>query len=84
MIDQASTRPGLSACRITPLFERAVIKAVADDLRTVIRLLGSDHAPVRGVALVEHLLTYACSPLYGNEVNLLREELHRVARLLTG
>ena len=84
MIDQASTRPGLSACRITPLFERAVIKAVADDLRAVIRLLGSDHAPVRGVALVEHLLTDACSPLYGNEVNLLREELHRVARLLTG
>ena len=30
---------------------RAVIRAVADDLRAVVRLLDSDHAPVRGVAL---------------------------------
>ena len=84
MIDQSSPRRGLSACRITPLFERAVIRAVADDLRAVVRLLGSGDAPVRGVALVEHLLTDVFSPLYGNEVEPLREELRRVGHKLTG
>ena len=83
VIDQASTRRGLQACRIVPLFDRTVIRTVADDLRAVIRLLGSDHAPVRGIALVEHLLTDAFSPLYGTQVEPLREELHRIGHLLT-
>ena len=83
MIEQASTRRGFQACRICPLFDRAVIRAVADDLRAVIRLLGSDHAPVRGVAVVEHLLTDAFSPLYGNQAEPLRQELHRIGHLLT-
>jgi hypothetical protein len=83
MIEPASTRRGLQACRICPLFDRAVVRAAADDLRAVIRLLGSDHAPVRGVAVAEHLLTDACSPLYGNQAEPLREELHQVAHLLT-
>ena len=83
MIDQSSTRPGLSACRICPLFDRAVIRAVADDLRAVIQLLGPDHTPVRGVAAAEHLLTDIFSPLYGNQVEPLRQELHRVSHLLT-
>jgi hypothetical protein len=83
IIDQASTRRGLSACRIQPLFDRGVITAVADDLRTVIRLLGSDHPQVRGVALVEHLLTNAFSPLYGSQVEPLRQELHHVRHRLT-
>ena len=83
MIDQASPRRGLPACRICPLFDPAVIRAVADDLRAVTRLLDSDHAPVRGVALVEHLLTDAFSPLYGNQAQPLRQELHRIGHLLT-
>ena len=83
IIDQASPCRGLLACRICPLFERAVIRAVAEDLRAVIRLLGSEQAPVRGVALVEHLLTDAFSPLYGNQVEPLRDELHRIGHLLT-
>ncbi len=82
MIDQASTRRGLTACRIRPLFHPAVIRAVADDLDAVIRLLGSDRAPVRGVAHVEHLLTDAFSPLYRNQVEPLREELHRIGHQL--
>lgn len=84
MIDQASTRRGLSACKIRPLFDRAVIRAVADDLRAVIRLLRSEQAPARGVALVEHLLTDGFSPLYGNQVESLREELHRIGHQLIG
>ena len=83
MIDQASPRRGLPACRICPLFDRAVISAVAEDLGTVIRLLESDQAAVRGVALVEHLLTDAFSPLYGNQAEPLRQELHRIGHLLT-
>ena len=83
MIDQASTRHALQACRICPLFDRAVIRTVADELRAIIRLLDSDHAPVRGVALVEHLLTDAFSPLYGNQAEPLRQELHRIGHQLT-
>ena len=83
MIDQASDRRGLQACRIRPLFDRAVIRAVADDLRAMIRLLDSDHAPVRGIALVEHLLTDPFSPLYGNRTESLRQELHCISHLLT-
>ena len=83
IIDQASPCRGLRACRICPLFERAVVRAVADDLRAIIRLLGSEQAPVRGVALVEHLLTDAFSPLYGNQAEPLREELHRIGHQFT-
>ena len=42
MIDQASTRRGLPACRICPLFDRTVIRTVADDLRAVIQLGSGD------------------------------------------
>jgi hypothetical protein len=40
-------------------------------------LLSSDNPPVHGVALVEHLFTDDRSPLYGNQAELLRDELHR-------
>jgi hypothetical protein len=80
MIDEASPRHGLLACRICPMFDRAVIRAVADDLCAVIRLLHSDQAPVRSVALVEHLLASAFSPLYGNQAEPLRHELRRIRR----
>jgi hypothetical protein len=83
MIDQASTRRGLLACGICPLFDRAVVRAVADDLRAIVQLLDCEHTPVRGVALVEHLLTDAFSPLYGNQAEPLRQELHRIGHLLT-
>jgi hypothetical protein len=83
MIEQASTRRRPPACRIVPLFDRAVIAAVADDLRTVSGLLCAGSAPARGVALIERLLTDARSPLYGNDADALREELHHISPHLT-
>jgi hypothetical protein len=83
MIDEASNVRRLQACRISPVFDRAVIRAVAHDLGAVIRLLGCDQAPVCGVVLVEHLLTDAFSPLYGNEADPMRQDLHRIGHLLT-
>jgi hypothetical protein len=59
-----------------PLAERRVIRAVGPELCEVASLLRSDPA-VRGVALVEWLLTSPASPLYGHEVESLRQELRR-------
>jgi hypothetical protein len=56
MLDQASNRRKLAACRVRPLFDLAVVATVADDLRAVIRLLRANHTPARGVALAERLV----------------------------
>jgi hypothetical protein len=59
-----------------PLAERRVIRAVGPQLCEVASLLRSGPA-VRGVALVEWLLTSPASPLYGSDVEALRQELRR-------
>jgi hypothetical protein len=61
---------------VQPLADRRVIRAVAPEMRDVASLLRSGPA-VRGVALVEWLLTSPASPLYGREVEPLRQELSR-------
>jgi hypothetical protein len=84
IIEQASACRRLPACRIVPLFDRAVITAVADDLWTVSALLRACRAPARGIALTERLLIDARSPLYGNDAEMLRDELHRISLHLNG
>jgi hypothetical protein len=84
MIDEASHRRVGPACRVRPLFDAGVVVAVAPDIRAVIVLLHAEEAPARGVAFVERLVTDARSPLYGNQVETLREELHRVRIYLIG
>jgi hypothetical protein len=56
--------------------------AVAHELREIAVLLRSNSAPLRGVALVEWLLTSGHSPLYGPLVEPLRQELGRARYLL--
>ena len=64
-----------------PLTDPRVIREAATELRQVAALLRAGPA-VRGVALVEWLLTSAATPLYGSEVEPLRQELWRAVYLL--
>jgi hypothetical protein len=65
-----------------PIFHIPVIRRVAPELRQVASLLRGGRPCVRGVAAVERLLTSGDSPLYGVEVESLRQELGRVRYLL--
>lgn len=79
---RAAARSGSRSELIQPLADRRVIRAVAPELRDVAFLLRGDPA-VRGVALVEWLLTSPATPLYGSEVEPLRAELRRARYLMT-
>jgi hypothetical protein len=67
---------------VRPIFYVRVIRRVAPELCQVASLLRGDAPCVRGVAAVEWLLTSPASPLYGVDVEPLREELGRVRYLL--
>ena len=69
--------------RVTPLpFEPRVLMLAAGELRDVIGLLRTEGVSARGVARAERLVERAVSPLYGQDVGALREELRRVRDLL--
>ena len=69
--------------RVTPLpFEPRVVRLVAGELRDVIGLLRAEGVSARAVARAERLVERAVSPLYGQDVGALREELRRVRDLL--
>ena len=68
---------------VVPLFDARVVAGVTDDLRAIIVLLCADQPAARAVALAERLITRACSPLYGREVEPLRVELRRLAAMLS-
>jgi hypothetical protein len=68
---------------VPPILHRRVVADVVQDLECIATLLRSQTALARGVALVEWLLTEGLSPLYGDDVAALREELRRVQFLLT-
>jgi hypothetical protein len=84
IVRDGASRNRRSSCRIPPLFDPAVVTAVAEDLRIISRLLLEHAGNVRGIALTELLVTRATSPLYGRDVVQLREELRRVKALLAG
>jgi hypothetical protein len=77
----ADRRPPLHPAA-RPIFHIGVIRRVAPELRQVASLLRGVRPCVRGVAAVEWLLTSGDSPLYGVEVESLRQELGRVRYLL--
>lgn len=82
LIRQSASRSRLQM-RVTPLrFEPIVVTMVADELRDVIGLLRTERVSARGVARAERLVEHAVSPLYGQDVGALREELSRVRDLL--
>jgi hypothetical protein len=59
-----------------------VLRPVAPQLREIVSLLLSGRAAVCGVALVEQLLVFGDSPLYGTRAEPLRQELGRARYLL--
>jgi hypothetical protein len=69
--------------RITPLLHVHVLRPVGPQLRETARLLRGNGASVRGVALVEWLLTSGESPFYGAQLQPLRRELGRAQYLLS-
>jgi hypothetical protein len=59
-----------------------VLAAVEPQLRDLARLLRTDAAGVRGIALLDRLVTSGTSPLYGTRVAPLRDELGRIRYFL--
>ena len=66
-----------------PLYTITVVASVADDLHRISRLLRAERASIRGTALAERLITDGRSPLYGDETGVLRDELHRIHRVMS-
>ncbi len=65
-----------------PVWDVRVLAAVAPQLREIAGLLKADAPAIRGVALVDWLISDGQSPLYGRSVEPLREELGRARYLL--
>ena len=78
---RAAVRPRAFPGEPRPLPDARVIRAAAPELRQVASLL-RDGPDVRGVALVEWLLSCSATPLYGFELEPLRRELWRARYLL--
>jgi hypothetical protein len=78
---RAAVRPRMFPGEPRPLPDARVIRAAAPELRQVALLL-RDSPDVRGVALVEWLLSSPATPLYGFELQPLRRELWRARYLL--
>jgi hypothetical protein len=77
-----AVHPAPSACRVPPIFSVIAIRGVAPELTAIAARLRSEHADLRGVAAAERMLLDGTSPLYRDDVDGLREELHRVRYLL--
>jgi hypothetical protein len=60
-----------------PICSRRVLAAVEPQLRDIAARLRDGGVDVRGVALLDRLVTSGASPLYGREARPLREELAR-------
>jgi hypothetical protein len=65
-----------------PLFRVGVVAAVDRELAEVAVRLREERVGVRGVAMLERLITDGTSPLYGDRTRPLCEELHRISFLL--
>lgn len=83
MIRIVVTPPQRDPRPAVPIFHRSMVGEAVQDLQRTATLLRSPTAPARGVALAESLVTNGLSPLYGDDVAALREELRRVQYLLT-
>ena len=61
-----------------PLVARRVVAPLADELLEISGLLRAGPMSARGVARLDRLLGHAISPLYGNDIDALRNELRQV------
>jgi hypothetical protein len=82
-IAREAAAPRTSRVRLVPpLFELGVVLQVADELRELGAVLRTGCVSARGVARLERLVSHASSPLYGNDVAALNQELCRARGLL--
>ena len=65
-----------------PLYSRGVVRSVDSELEKVTRLLRAQHVSPDGVAMALLVLSAESSPLFGDDPELLRGELGRVAFVL--
>ncbi len=84
MIDETLHNRSLALHSSRPLLHPSLIAAAQDDMRATASALRGEHSTVRGVALVERLITRGESPLYGRDAVALRGELARARALLAG
>ena len=82
VLEDALIPPVLPVANASLLADDRVLRENASELCAVAALVRATPASAGGVALVERLLTDGGSPLYGNEVGPLREELRRARFLL--
>jgi hypothetical protein len=68
--------------RQRPMCSHRVLAAVEPQLRDVAARLRAGEVELRGVALLDRLLTDGASPLYGEKIGSLRDELARGRYLL--
>ena len=66
-----------------PVYLPRVVRETEPEIRRLAALLRGEPCGARGVALVERLLRDGLSPLYGDDARPLREELRRLAFLLS-
>jgi hypothetical protein len=64
-----------------PIFDVRVVRAVSSELATIAATLRAGDVGVRGVAMTERLLRDGGSWLYRDDVNALRDHLHRIQYL---
>jgi hypothetical protein len=77
-----ATRKPRRGERQRPIYSREVMTATEAQLRGVAARLRAGGGELRGVALVDRLITSGASPLYGERVGPLRDELARARYLL--
>jgi hypothetical protein len=65
-----------------PVFDVRIVRAVAPELREIADRLEGERVSARGVALARWLLCCGGSPLYGDELETLRSDLHRIRTAL--
>lgn len=81
LADIASRKPCRGE-RQRPIYSRRVLTATEPQLRGVVARLRAGGGELRGVALLDRLITSGASPLYGERVGPLRDELARGSYLL--
>ena len=67
-----------------PLFSVRVVAGVENELARIAARLRAGPVGVRGVAMLERLLTQGTSAFYGSDIHALREELRRILFLIDG
>jgi hypothetical protein len=75
---------GRVPCRASVVVAPIVVAKVRPELALIAALLRDDAPSVRGVAAAQRLICAGTSSLFGDDHEVLRQDLHRVAYLLRG